>query len=228
MMIDMFKTYLFFSALFVLPVSAVSVAINDTTGSTTNYVTTGSGASIPNGMALIRMGYFNTSAQLASWSDDLRSTSIERINSALNSFVPFGEGSANLGDAPGANGPRFATRGGVASRLIGGVQNIQSASGTANSVSTSGVPAGSRIFLLVYSDLNSTLTNGEELGVFSATNWLVDSDNTAASVLLTTDVDAGEIFRGSSGSLRLAPIPEPTVSSLALGLVALGFRRRRL
>lgn len=225
----MIKSVFLLSTLLVLPVSAVSVAINDTAGIATNYITSSAGAAIPNGSALIRLGYFNTSAQLATWSADLQSTNISLINSALSSFIPFGEGTANLGDLPGTSGPRFATRGSIPSRLIGGVQNIQSVSGTANTVSSSGVPAGSRIFMLVYSDLNSTLTNGEEFGVFSSTNWLIDSDNSAASVLLTTDVDASEIFRGSVGSLRLAPVgvPEPTSSIFLLSLVASSLRRRR-
>lgn len=225
----MFKIFLLFSALLVLPASAVSVAINDTAGTTTNYITFSSGSVIPNGSALIRLGYFNTSAQLPTWAEDLKSNVIVLINSALNSFVPFGEGTANLGDPPGTSRPRFDTRGGIPSRLIGGVQNIQSISGTANSVSASGVPAGSRIFMLVYSDTNSTLTDGEEFGVFSATNWLIDSDNSAASVLLTTDVDASEIFRGSVGSLRLAPvgIPEPSSSIFLLSVIALSSLRRR-
>ena len=224
----MIRISFFFSALLALPACAVSVAINDTAGTTTNYVTSNSGAAIPNGSALIRLGYFNTSAQLPTWSEDLRSTSIDRINSALSSFVPFGEGGANLGDTPTApNAPRFATRGGIESRLIGGVQNIQSVSGTPNSVSSAGAPAGSRIFMLVYSDLNSMLNNGEEFGVFSSSNWLVDFDNSSASVLLTTDVDANEIFRGSVGSLRLAPVPEPSGSLLAFGAALVGLRRRR-
>jgi hypothetical protein len=226
----MFKTSLLFSALLALPASALTVTINDSDGISSNYITSSSGAPIPNASALIRLGYFNTSAQLPTWSDDLRSTSIDRINSALNSFVPFGEGLANLGDTPTAStGPRFTTRGGISSRINGGIVNIQSASGTPNSVSASGVPAGSRIFMLVYSDLNSTLSDGEELGVFSSSDWLIDIDSSTPTPLFTTDVDAGEIFRGSLGSLRLAPVgvPEPSATLLALGVVAMKLRRRR-
>lgn len=226
----MVKAFLLFSALLVIPASAVSIAINDTSGITTNYIRTNTGNPVPNGSALIRLGYFNTSAQLSSWTDDLKSDDLARINSALSSFVPFGEGGANLGDTPATgSAPRFATRGTIDSRLIGGVQNIVSVSGSANSVSAQGVPAGSRIFMLVYSDTNSSLSVGEQLGVFSSTTWLIDSDNSAASVLLTTDVDSSEIFRGSSvgGALRLAAIPEPSISFLALGALAAGVRRRR-
>lgn len=224
----MIKIALFFSTLLMLPVSAVSISINDTVGVVTNFITLSSGASIPNGTALIRLGYFNVSAQAPTWASDLNSTDIPTINSALASFVVFGEGTANLGDVPAAGSQaRFATRGGVPSRIIGGVQNITSISGPVNTISPLGVPGGSRIFMLVYSDLNSTLNVGEEFGVFSSSNWLVDTDNSAASVIFTTDVDASEVFRGSVGSLRLAPVPEPTTSVFTAGALALAFRRRR-
>jgi len=219
---------------------ASSVLVSDFSGTTlSNPVTFNSGASLTNAGILVRIGYFNVSAQSATWLADLRSLNdVSKINSALQSFVPLGENAAapNLGDVPtAAAGPRIQARpiNGTTQpgRLAGGIQNVNpTTSSGPNTLSANGVPAGSRIFLLVYSDNNSTLNLGEEFGVFSADNWLMPSDPSLPLGLNTTDVDgAAEVYRGTFGSLKLGPlVPEPTTGALAL-LVGLGMisRRRR-
>jgi len=217
---------------------ASSVLVSDFSGTTLSQpVTFADGSSLTNAGILVRIGYFNTSSQSATWLTDLRANDVAKINSALQSFVPLGENAAtpNLGDVPtAAAGPRIQARpiNGVTQpgRLAGGIQNVSpTTAGQPNTINANGVPAGSRIFLLVYSDLNSTLNVGEQFGVFSADNWLMPSDPSLPLGLNTTDIDgAAEVFRGTFGSLKLAPIPEPTTGAMAL-LAGLGMisRRRR-
>jgi hypothetical protein len=192
------------------------------------------GTPLPNAGSRVRVGYFNTSAQGATWLSDLRSNNVDLINSALQSFIPLGENAAapNLGTVPTTAGPRFAQRTidqvSRAGRLAGQIELVNPVAAPANSVNAGGVPNGSRIFMLVYSDNNSTLAFGEEFGVFSADNWLMPSDGGLNLSLNTTDVDtAGEVFRGTFGSLKLAPIvPEPATGAMAL-LAGLGLLARR-
>jgi len=204
-----------------------------------NAVTFNDGSALTNGGIKVRLGYFNTSAQSGTWLADLQSTSVTRITSALQSFIPLGENAANanLGDIPTTTGPRVLQRSinGVSSagRLAGGIANVNPATGAPNSVSPNGVPAGSRIFLLVYSDADATLSASptEQFGVFSADSWLMPSDGGLNPILNTIDVDtAGEVFRGTFGSLKMnfVNVPEPTTGLLGL-LAGLGMvaRRRR-
>jgi hypothetical protein len=218
-------------------VRATNISIIDFAGQVSNVVQTEAGALLPNGGALIRIGYFNAAAQGASWLLDLQSEDVGRINSAMGAFVPLGENAArpDLGSIPAANAaPRFTQRtiNNVVEqgRLAGQIANITPVVGAPNSLNGGGVPAGSRIALVVYSDLDSVLNLGEEFGVFSADIWLMPADGGLNLQLNSTNVDvAAEVFRGSIGSLRLDRIvPEPstflTLSGLA-GLMAL--RRRR-
>jgi hypothetical protein len=200
-----------------------------------NPVTYADGSSLPNGGIRVRLGYFNTAAQTATWLSDLQSNDVARINSALISFIPLGENAqrANLGLVPTTTGPRTLQRNvnqvSSPGRLAGGINEVVSVAGTPNTENASGVPAGSRIFLLVYSDADATLGATEQFGVFSADSWLMPSDSGLHPVLNTIDVDtAGEVFRGRFGSLQMALIPEPAATGLAL-LAGLGMlvRRRR-
>jgi len=218
-----------------LSVRATNISVIDFSGTTlSNPVTLESGAAMTNGGAMIRLGYFNTAAQTATWLTDLRSNDITKINSALASFIPLGENAAapNLGDIPTTAGPRFAQRtiNGVSSagRLAGQITTVNPAVGTPNTQNANGVPSGSRIFMLVYSDNNSTLTFGEQFGVFSSDIWLMPSDAGLNLQLNSTDIDgAPEVFRGTFGSLKLAAIvPEPTTGAMAL-LAGLGLMARR-
>jgi len=218
-----------------LSVRATNISLADFSGTTlSNPVTFADGSSLPTGGAMVRIGYFNTAAQTGTWLADLRSNNIAQINSALQSFIPLGENAAapNLGDIPtAATGPRIQARtiNGVSQpgRLAGQITTITPVAGTANTANAGGVPNGSRIYLLVYSDTNSTLTQSEQFGVFSSDVWLMPSDGGSNLQLNTTDIDsAAEVFRGTFGSLRLAPIPEPTSGALAL-VVGLGMLSRR-
>lgn len=220
-----------------VPSKATNISVIDFAGTVSNIVTSSTGVPMATGAGRIRIGYFNTSAQSASWANDLRSTNPALTNSALTSFVPLGESAgAPLGTGAGTStGPRFAQRtvNSVVQqgRLAGQITSVSSTTGDPNSISASGVPAGTRIYMLVYSDGADTILGlGEEFGVFSSDVWVMPADSGLNLQLNATAVDlTGEIFRGSSGSLRLAPfIPEPSGALLSLlaglGLVA---RRRR-
>ncbi len=231
---------LILSFLLISSAGATTISITDFTGTidTVNQVVKSNGAggfgTIPTGSALIRLGYFVTSEQSGTWAADLSSPEIGRINSAMASFVALGENFSTLPLLGDSNNLRFADR--LTSttpngRLAGNIANVTPTGAAVNSRSTTGVPALSRIYMLVYSDLNSVLNSGEDFGVFSAENWLMPESNLSPLNLNTQDVNlASEIFRGSLGSLRLAPVgvPEPTTMTFgalaALGLLA---RRRR-
>ncbi|HEX2750365.1 MAG TPA: PEP-CTERM sorting domain-containing protein [Verrucomicrobiales bacterium] len=239
------KKTLLFAALGVLTGAlksqATSIAVIDFGNGTENAVTLNSGATLANGSIKVRVGYFNTAAQDANWLTNLKSTTISSINSALASFIPLGENSVNqplLGTGAGtATGPRIANR--VVNsvqkpgRLIGSVTDVNPTPGTPDTVNAGGVPVGSRIFMLVYSDGDAVLNNGEEFGVFSADNWKIDGDSTLTLSLNTTDINlASEVYRGTFGSLKLGPvgnIPEPATGALGLlaGLGMLARRRRK-
>jgi len=220
-----------------LSVRASNISVIDFSGTTlSNPVTLNSGAAMPNGGAMVRLGYFNTALQSGTWLTDLRSNDVAKVNSALQSFIPLGENAAtpNLGDVPTTAGPRFAQRTinsvSSAGRLAGQITTVNPVAAAANTANPGGVPSGSRIYMLVYSDNNSTLTASEEFGVFSSDIWLMPSDGQLNLQLNTTDIDgAAEVFRGTFGSLKLAPfVPEPSTGLLGL-LAGLGMiaRRRR-
>ncbi len=110
------------------------------------------------------------------------------------------------------------------------------ASGAANALTAGGVNRGTRLFLVIYNNADPALAT--ELGIYSAatgagptgTAWAVPTNtSTVTSMVLSGIDDPTEVFRGSLGSLVLAPIvPEPTVAMsglLAVGLL-LGRRRR--
>jgi hypothetical protein len=103
--------------------------------------------------------------------------------------------------------------------------------GTPNSPNAAGVPAGSRLFLLISSDTDPSYNGHEFFGVFSADIWLMPDESGLNITLNTTDVNlVSEAFRGTAevGALRLFVIPEPVAGTWA-PLVAFGIvmRRRR-
>jgi hypothetical protein len=186
--------------------------------------------------AQVRMGYFAgfDGSNDAVLTAALASEDPAILNQALNRFVPMGENfedNINLGTVTATGLPRITPRtiNSVASqgRLAGQVANATVASGAPNSLTSAGVPAGTRIFLLVYNAPSATAT---ELGIFSASTWTMPSDNLISPTLNTVAVDTeAEVYRGflNASELRLAPIPEPSVAVLALFGFGLGVRRRR-
>ncbi len=187
--------------------------------------------------AQVRMGYFSgfdgsNDGELAA---ALASDDPTVLSGALSRFIPMGEnfgGNTNLGTVTATGLPRITARTinsvSYQGRLAGQVSNAVVTTGAPNSVSPSGVPSGTRIFLLVY---NTSAATATELGIFSSTAWIMPADNLTNPTLNTVDVDeVAEVFRGSfNGSeLRLAVIPEPSAALLAF--VGAGFillRRRR-
>jgi hypothetical protein len=227
--------------------SASNISVVDFAGTTLNPVVYSNNATIINTTvssgvqtagSLIRIGYFNSALQTSTWAQDLRSTEITKVNEAMTSFIPLGESAGGVtgSGSNAATGPRFTQRTINSTvyqgRLAGQITGVTSTTGAANSASSSGVPSGTRLYLIVYSDFNSVLAEGDQIGVFSADTWLMPSDNSLNLSLNTTEVNtAGEVFRGSIGSLVLAApfaaIPEPAFASLLVFGTLLGFRRRR-
>ncbi len=223
----------------------ISIADSGNAGAT-NPVVFNNGSSLPNGAITVRIGYFNTTSQGASWLSDLQSTDLSKIQSALASFIPLGEDSTKpvLGNLPAGGAPRVANRPvnlvATDGRITGGVADVTPVAGTPNTANAGGVPAGSRIFLLVYSDNNAVLNDGEQFGVFSADTWLINSDGSLPLQLNTIGVNtASEVYRGTYtgngnengnvGTLRLAlvgVVPEPTTAAMGL-LAGLGLMARR-
>lgn len=217
---------------------ATNISVIDFSGANFNIVTLSDGTPMATGGGLIRIGYFNTALQGPTWSTDIRSTDPAVAATAMQAFIPLGEtAGAPLGTGAGTStGPRFATRTissvSYTGRLAGQVTLVSSTTGTANTASAAGVPAGTRISMLVYSDGNTIMLPGEQFGIFSADNWLMPADSGLNLQLNSNDVNlATEFYRGTSGSLRLsgfAVVPEASSSTLALlaglGLIA---RRRR-
>jgi hypothetical protein len=222
-----------------LPAEATTIALSDFSGTIlSNPVTYWSGARMADGSGLIRIGYFNTSAQSASWPTDLQSNNLEKVRSALQSFIPLGENAAtpNLGNINADSPPRFTTRaiGGILQpgRLAGSITGVNPVIATPNSINAAGVPAGSRIFMLVYSDNDPGFLNHKYFGVFSADFWLMPDDPSLPLQLNTTDVDTpAEIFRGVAGNhtLQITPTnpPEPSTGMMLLACGFLAFLRRR-
>jgi hypothetical protein len=226
-----------------LPSQATNISVIDFGGGTENAVTLAGGTALTNAGHTIRIGYFNTAAQTGTWASDIKSLNLANITSALASFIPLGENSVGqpvLGTGAGtATGPRVANRVVNAvqkpGRLIGQITDVNPVVAPANTVNAAGVPAGSRIFMLVYSDNDSVLHNGEQFGVFSADNWLLDPDGTLSLSLNMTDANtAAEVFRGTlnAASLRtemaaIAPEPSTGIMALFAGLGMLARRRRK-
>lgn len=147
-------------------------------------------------------------------------------------FVPIAaEGSnVNYGTSAAATPWGLKDVGGVTT-ASGTIENSNwlssSGSAPANSEQAGGLVRGTRIFLLAYN--GSSLSNATELGIFSASTWTLPASASLNTLSMTlTQVDqASEVYRGSIGSLVLAPVvPESSTSALAL-LAGLGLMSRR-
>lgn len=160
-------------------------------------------------------------------------------------FVPLGQPSSPLWADKGVASTNFGTAGTVGVTLNGTVPNqyisasgsinntaLVFAAGTANALVVDGVTRGTRLFLLVYNSADPATAT--ELGIYSATTWVVPAAGTTASLPLASIDNATaayEVYRGGLGSLILAPIipvPEPATGLLTLivGLGLIGRRRR--
>lgn len=143
----------------------------------------------------------------------------------------LGQPAANYGgqgtvDVASTGTPAYVT-------VTGSVNNsaLLFSGSAANTFDGTGVPRGSRIFLLVWD--NEDPSAAGELGIYSATSWTVPTttSTTMSAPLASVDNASGayEVYRGALGSLVLGPIvPEPSTGLLALiagcGLIS---RRRR-
>lgn len=236
------RTVFFFSFLAAASASlGASISINDSSGATQNPVRSSSGAVLPTGSALVRVGFFSDfatsdTALLSSLANNDKSVVYSTLSSR---FVPLAEGrDTDLGNfSTATSGFRLANRTvdgltNTPGRLAGQAINVTPTAGTPNSYNASnitGVPANTRLFILVYDGLTPEASNG--LAIFGADTWLMPSDSLASLQLNTIDINVpAEILRGSQGSIRLAdftPVPEPGVSLLALASLGLLARRRR-
>jgi hypothetical protein len=229
------------------PVLASTISVSDASGTGAAFVENvlfsdprpelGGATRITASSVTIRIGYFSGfSTGNTALLNGLRSEDRAVFDQTMTSFfVPIGEGlDPDLGTVPLSTAkPRLADRvvNGVSQpdRLIGGVQNVVPTGDPANSfnpLSITGVPANTRIFMIVYNAASAGAAT--QVGVFGAEEWLMPTNSATALGLNTTQIGAdNEVFRGSRGSLHLGGfIPEPTSAGL-LALFSLGFLARR-
>jgi len=239
------KTILSFASALLVAASshAATITVADSSAPLSVPLNTESGTLLPNGGALIRIGYFRgftTAGNNSALIDELHNIDRAVVYNAIQrDFIPLGEGlDPELGPIPAAGSePRIANRTilGVANqpgRLIGGVTGVVPNTDPEASVGNpiTGVPAGTRIFLLAYNTMDPN--SATEMGIYSGATWLMPSSNAGALQLNTTNVDSpNEIIRGSlvGSALELAAfIPEPSTGLMAL-FAGLGLmvRRRR-
>jgi hypothetical protein len=218
---------------------ASNISVIDFSGTVSNIVTLENGTPMATGAGALRIGYFNTALQGPTWAADMKSNDVAKVNAAMAAFIPLGETGGPFGTGTGntTSGPRFANRtvngAAVTGRLAGQIASVTPTTGTANTANAAGVPSGTRIYLLVYSDGNFVLDGTEQFGVFSsATDWLMPTDAGLNLQLNATSItqatSATDIVRGSFGSLHLQSfiVPEPGTASMGL-LAALGLLARR-
>jgi hypothetical protein len=233
--------------LFFSPARATLVYLADFSGGGEAPVRLINGQSVPNGTGLVRVGYFlnfdapefASSLQIAfcpppsgpqgkpGWHD--------LVNLINTSFVPLGEGQAGLGTV--IIQPGFATRtiNGFSqpSRLTGAIADVAVSPAPPHTLDPGhGVPAGSRLFLMIFD--GPAMESSTQMGLYSATSWVMPANPTVNRALLTTDIDAPEeIYIGSSAHQdNLDPlvlgicIPEPDGAVLFLIIAALWLARR--
>jgi len=216
-----------------ISVRAVNLFLLDFRGPfVSNVIQTSAG--IPLFQSLVRVGYFAREFLSDELFRDLLSSSAPLVHDYIDQeFVPFGEAPSNLGTANPGNPPAIRPRPvmGVLepARLGGNILSIPITSEPPDSLFLgSGVPAGSRLFILVYDAATPWMST--ELGIFSAINWRMPNNPIQSMILSTVDVNTpDEVFRGQLGSLHLAPLnlPEPACAVYTLSLLAGGLIRRR-
>ncbi len=219
---------------------AVNVSVMDFMSGRETVILRSTGELMPNG-ALVRLGYFSgfgTTWPEAALHGILGGDPAEALGFINDYFVPLGEGGPGLGTTSPGSYPAFRIRtingSPMPGRLTGFVSNVTSVSAPPNEEVSGGVPAGSRLFMIVGDGPTPEMST--EFGIFSATTWLMPAVPMNSMVLNTVQVDTTEeVYRGmlSGGgnafALHLTPvIPEPGVSALAVAAGALLARRRRL
>jgi len=218
--------------LFAITSAASAATVGITTGTPAQTIKlSGAGNILPT--AWIRVGFF-TNLAAVDFATQLADPTPGILNTIATNFIPLGEPSsaAGYGTPAGNSIDAVPVPGAVdGSMTLGGAVNDATfVPGTANTVVAGGVPRGTRLFLLIY----DSQQNPTELGIFSATNWLVPASslvNTANLTLTGVDVNVDgatdEVFRGNlAGALILAPIPEPSAGLLAMA-ASLGLMLRR-
>jgi hypothetical protein len=141
-------------------------------------------------------------------------------------FVPLGFGVSGLGANISAN-QRIGATGRVANSMSG----VTYLDGTANASAVGGINRGTKLFLLMLNQTSLTESATTELGLFSASSWVIPASGTGTTFVNLKEVDTNaEVYFGSLGSLVLGvsnPVPEPAVGMLALGSLAFFMGRRR-
>ena len=206
-----------------------TIILTDFTGSGENVVLTASFQPMISGSGLVRIGYFLDFVPLRL---DCSQVSPSGIFSYINTnFVPLGEGLPGLGTP--STQPGFYTRtvGGIpqSGRLFGAITGVAPTAAPPNTLDPgNGVPAGSRFFLLIFDQ--ATMGSSTQMGIFSATTWLMPSNPSVNATIATPAIDTyAEVFVGSLGSLVLSPgCPEPGTATLTFAAAGALLARRRV
>ena len=228
---------LFFSSLFgaylMGSATAATVSLNNTNGATTVALHNSAAMPLPAGTDY-RVGFFL--GYSTALDPILQFSSFEFLNNPANPnrFVPIGVGGSSVGDnklnppAPGVNEFQIRDFSGTL-RSLTTIGNISYLDGAPNT-EAAGLTRGTKLFLFLVNQTEFLSGTNMEWGIYSATDWLIPSGTNNANLALEIkNVDtSAEVFHGSLGSLKTAPIPEATSSALALGVIALGLLRRRL
>ena len=190
----------------------------------------------------IRVGYFSNYSQTGTndapvvpqaFRDLLSEPSIGIKATISAFFVSIGEGRTNFG--PITDWSITALSGSLAGKSsVNKTLNdagLVFSSDPANSISANGVPRGSRIFILAYDTEN--FNDAAQIGIYSGLSatsgqWYIPTTNVTTATLNLSFIDSSaEVFRGSIGSLVLAPVPEPSSLTLVAAVLAFGLHRRR-
>lgn len=201
----------------------------------------------------VRFGWFSTYSTTATGIADFTAALADpdkaKVASYIASnFIPIGEANSDVDygawSAAGTNGvlaikPNATPTGTEPTNSMtvsGTLANSNWTTSAANSADVTGIPRGTRLFLLVYN--NADIAQADALGIYSGTAWVTNTNTlvTTANLSLSSVDDAAgtgvttEYFRGSKGSLVLgdfSSVPEPAAGILLLLGLAGGMRRRR-
>jgi len=201
-------------ALLTSAASAVTITVN----SNGRIITTSEGNLLTSGASTIRVGTFDVSG------GNLDTITNSKSFSAVDAlFTPVLENNAGGGTVFAANHADTNQR--LHINDTGTAGNIFA---QITGVSASYYGGGTQLYLWVFNAADPS--SSTEWGIFSSSNvvWDFPNDDLGSSSLSTMDVDNVIVGSTGAGSLLLAPIPEPSVSLLALFASAgFVFRRRR-
>ena len=213
---------------------ASTITLRDFTGSGAtfqqNVVMTSSGQLMPDGSGLVRIGYFLNFDPLDPGFFARLACPPGPLLSYINSnFVPLGEGSPALGSVVGLPlGFTTRTVNGISQpgRLFGTITGVTPTAAPPNTLEPGGVPAGSRLFLLIFDQATPGMSTA--FGLYSATTWLMPSNPSFNFPLATPAVDTyPEVFLGNLGLTLSVCIPEPGTATLSLAAAGAWLSRRR-